>query len=78
MAKFIPEGTLLTADVADTLKYEIASELGITSKIDTSTDYWGNVPSRDCGRVGGKIGGNMVKLMIKRAEEALARGQGPF
>ncbi|GAV26128.1 small acid-soluble spore protein [Carboxydothermus islandicus] len=78
MAKFTPEGTLLPADVADTLKYEIAAELGITGKIDMANDYWGNVASRDCGRVGGKIGGNMVKLMIKRAEEALARGQSLF
>jgi len=78
MAKFILEGTLLPAAVADTLKYEVASELGITGKIDLTNDYWGNVPSRDCGRVGGKIGGNMVKLMIKRAEEALANGQSPF
>jgi len=78
MAKFVPEGSLLPADISNTLKYEIAAELGITGKIDTANDYWGNVPSRDCGRVGGKIGGNMVKLMIKRAEEALANGQSPF
>lgn len=34
--------------------------------------YWGEVTSRDCGHVGGKIGGNMVKVMIREVEKLLA------
>lgn len=67
----------------DQLKYEIAAELGlpvgqnmgtdtefatelgaITSKRE---DYWGHIPSRDTGAVGGHITRNLVQL----AEQAL-------
>lgn len=36
---------------------------------------WGNVPSRECGRIGGKIGGKMVREMIQAAEQQLADRQ---
>lgn len=51
----------------DNMKYEIASELGLPVS-QGSEDYWGNLTSRDCGAVGGK----MVRRMIRMAEEALA------
>lgn len=73
MAKFIEGKKLLPTSVLDSFKYELANEIGINNQI--QNDYWGEVSSKDCGRVGGKIGGNMVKLMVKRAEEALANGQ---
>jgi len=38
--------------------------------------YWGDVPARECGKVGGKIGGNIVKVMIRHAEQALEQNQG--
>ncbi len=46
------------------LKYETANELGIQVP---STDYWGDLPSRQCGAVGG----NMVRKMIAAAEQSL-------
>jgi len=46
------------------MKYETASELAISTPQD---GYWGNVSSRDCGR----IGGNMVKKLIQIAEQQI-------
>lgn len=55
-------------DALDRMRNEIANELAINVPND---DYWGNVSSRDCGRVGGRIGGPMVRKMIQMAEEQL-------
>lgn len=41
------------------MKYEIASELSINAPQGTS---WGDVSSRDCGRVGGNITRKLVEL----------------
>lgn len=41
------------------LKYEIASELAISPP---QSDYWGDLSSRDCGRVGGNITKRLVAL----------------
>ena len=54
----------------DQFKYEVASELGLLPKVEQIG--WGDMPSRECGRVGGHIGGRMVRVMIRHAEEALA------
>jgi hypothetical protein len=51
----------------DQFKYETARELGISIPEDR---YWGDIPSRDCGAVGG----HMVRKMIEIAEEKLAQG----
>lgn len=51
----------------DNMKYEIASELGVPVQ-QGSEDYWGNISSRDCGRVGG----GMVRRLIQQAENQLA------
>jgi hypothetical protein len=57
------------------MKYEFAGELGLNHLI--REGYWGDVPSRHCGavggRMGGKIGGNMVRRMIQFAEEQLSQ-----
>ena len=60
---------LLPQSVLDQFKYEVADELGLTQKIQTKG--WANMTSRECGHVGGRIGGSMVKTMIRRAEESL-------
>lgn len=73
MAQFIPQDKLLPPEVLDNFKYEIADDLGLIPQIQEG--YWGQLTSRDCGRVGGKIGGNMVKVMIRQVEEKMARGQ---
>lgn len=56
----------------DNMKYEIAGELGIPV-YQGSEDYWGEIPSRDCG----KVGGSMVKRMIAMAEKQIAQGSIP-
>lgn len=44
-------------------KYEVASEVGVNLK----NGYNGDISSRDAGR----IGGNMVKKLIQRAENEM-------
>lgn len=61
---------LLSPQVLDHFKFELADELGIP----LNPAYNGDIKARDAGRIGGRIGGRMVKVMIKHAEEALARG----
>lgn len=65
--------TQLVPDVhhtLDNIKYEIATELSIPVH-QGSEDYWGNIASRDCG----KVGGIMVKRMIALAENELLNGR---
>lgn len=49
----------------DQFKYEIAHELGLQGVDD---GYWGEIPARQCGAVGG----HMVRKMIEMAEQNLA------
>ncbi len=60
---------ILPQSVLDQFKWEVADELGLSSKIESQG--WENMTSRECGHVGGRIGGSMVKSMIRRAKEAL-------
>lgn len=46
-------------------KYEVANEIGVSLK----DGYNGDISSKDAGR----IGGNMVKKMIKQAESQLSK-----
>jgi len=50
----------------DKFKYEVANEIGLGPQVQDG--YWGEIPSRDCGRVGGQ----MVRRMIEQAERTLA------
>jgi small acid-soluble spore protein A (major alpha-type SASP) len=56
----------------DNMKYEIAGEFGIPV-YQGSEDYWGEIPSRDCG----KVGGTMVKRLMYLAEQQLLEGKRP-
>lgn len=60
-----PKVVPAAANALDQLKYEVASDLGIHP----NGNYWGDLPARACGAVGG----HMVKRMIAMAEETLAR-----
>lgn len=60
---------ILPQSVLDQFKWEVADELGLSSKI--KTQGWENMTSRECGHVGGRIGGSMVKTMIRQAKESL-------
>lgn len=72
MAQWTRGPSVLPNDVRDKFKYEIAQDLGILDEIETKG--WADMPTRQLGRIGGKIGGNMVKVMIKHAEESMAQG----
>ncbi|QDP41038.1 alpha/beta-type small acid-soluble spore protein [Radiobacillus deserti] len=52
---------------ADQTKYEVAKEQGIHLE----KGYNGNIKAKDAGKVGGQIGGNMVKEMIRMAQQQL-------
>lgn len=54
-------------EVMDKFKYDIAKNIGLQAQVQDG--YWGEIPSRDCGAVGG----HMVKQMIRLAEEQLAQ-----
>ncbi|GAB4262418.1 small, acid-soluble spore protein, alpha/beta type [Thermincola ferriacetica] len=47
--------------MSDTLKYELAKELGVYDTVRTSG--WGEVSSRNCG--------NLVRLAIEKAERMM-------
>lgn len=70
MAKFTEQ--ILPSSVLNSFKYEVANELGITDKLANTNGDWAQLSSHDNGRVGGKIGGSMVKVMIQQAETMLA------
>ena len=57
--KVVPEAKA----ALDKFKYEVASEVGVNLK----NGYNGELSSRDAG----KIGGNMVKKLIQRAENSM-------
>ncbi|RXT13618.1 alpha/beta-type small acid-soluble spore protein [Ammoniphilus sp. CFH 90114] len=54
---------------ADDVKFEVAKELGIPLQ----KGYNGHLEAKDAGSIGGKIGGNMVKEMIRMAQEQLRK-----
>lgn len=51
--------------VLEQLKYEVAMEIGIDLPSD---GYYGNMPTRDMGR----IGGNMTRKLVQIAEQTLS------
>jgi len=63
------QGYGLNSAPGEDVKYEIAHELGIPF----NKEYNGNLTSEQAGKIGGPIGGNMVKEMVKLAQEQLAR-----
>lgn len=50
---------------------EVAKELGIS----LNEGYNGQLTSFEAGKVGGKIGGSMVKELVKMAQESLKKDQ---
>ncbi|MFJ7933241.1 small, acid-soluble spore protein, alpha/beta type [Sporosarcina sp. NPDC096371] len=51
------------------VKYEIADELGIP----LTKGYNGKLTSEQAGKIGGPIGGSMVKEMVRMAQEQIAK-----
>ncbi|AGK52209.1 alpha/beta-type small acid-soluble spore protein [Bacillus sp. 1NLA3E] len=51
----------------DNVKYEVARETGIPLK----HGYNGDLTTRQAGKIGGEIGGNMVRELVKMAQQSL-------
>lgn len=52
----------------ESIKYEVAEEQGVPLQKGNN----GHLTSEQAGKVGGPIGGNMVKEMVKMAKEQIA------
>ncbi|MFC4409130.1 small, acid-soluble spore protein, alpha/beta type [Chungangia koreensis] len=59
------------ANDPDTIKYEVAEENGIP----LTEGYNGKLTAEQAGKIGGPIGGNMVKEMIRMAQQQMANKQ---
>ncbi len=62
---------LISDQILDRFKYEVAENLGLLDKI--KEQGWPEITSKDCGAIGGRIGGNMVRVLIRHAEEQLSK-----
>ncbi|AIQ45183.1 alpha/beta hydrolase [Paenibacillus sp. FSL R7-0273] len=66
------EGYPVDPNHPDDVKYEVAKELGIPLQPGNN----GNLTTEEAGHIGGRIGGSMVREMIRLAQEQLAeKGQ---
>ena len=65
------KGFRLNSALGEDVKFEIANELGIPLNKEDN----GNLTSKQAGTIGGPIGGNMVKEMIKLAQEQLSKNE---
>ncbi|TQR20850.1 alpha/beta-type small acid-soluble spore protein [Psychrobacillus vulpis] len=63
------QGYHVESNNPDNVKYEIADELNIP----LSKGYNGKLTSEQAGKIGGPIGGNMVKEMIRMAQEQMLK-----
>ncbi|MGF7047972.1 hypothetical protein J2T13_002478 [Paenibacillus sp. DS2015] len=62
------EGYTVDPNQPDDVKYEVAKELGVSLHQGDN----GGLTTESVGQVGGKIGGAMVREMIRLAQEKLA------
>ncbi|AIQ50804.1 alpha/beta-type small acid-soluble spore protein [Paenibacillus sp. FSL R7-0331] len=66
------EGYTVDPNHPDDVKYEVAKELGIPLQSGNN----GNLTTEEAGHIGGRIGGSMVREMIRLAQEQLVdKGQ---
>lgn len=65
-------GFPVNPDQPETVKYEVARAIGVNLK----PGYNGKLSTEDAGKVGGRIGGTMVKEMIRLAQDQLSRQRG--
>lgn len=63
------EGYRVNRQNPDQVKYEVAQTLGVPLNEKDN----GNLTTRAAGKVGGPIGGAMVREMVRMAQQSLAR-----
>ncbi|MBG9733628.1 small, acid-soluble spore protein, alpha/beta type [Paenibacillus alvei] len=66
------EGFAVDPSRPNDVKYEVAKELGVPLQ----EGYNGQLSTEDAGRIGGRIGGSMVREMIRLAQENLTKQNG--
>lgn len=64
-------GYPVNLDKPETVKYEVARAMGIPLR----PGYNGKLTTEEAGKVGGRIGGTMVKEMIRLAQQQLEKKQ---
>ena len=62
-------GYAVDQDNPDDVKYEVANEVGVP----LHKGYNGSLTSKEAGKVGGEIGGNMVKELVRMAQEQMRK-----
>ncbi|GCL70957.1 alpha/beta-type small acid-soluble spore protein [Paenibacillus sp. JMULE4] len=62
-------GYSVSRDRPDLVKYEVARSLGVP--LQTANN--GNLSTEEAGKIGGQIGGRMVREMIRMAQEQLTK-----
>ncbi|OXM83358.1 alpha/beta-type small acid-soluble spore protein [Paenibacillus rigui] len=65
-------GYHVNANEPQNVKYEVAKTLGIP----LSSEGNGNLTTEQAGKIGGQIGGTMVKEMIRLAQQKLVNERG--
>jgi small acid-soluble spore protein D (minor alpha/beta-type SASP) len=65
-------GYAVDPDRPDEVKYEVARDLGVPLRPGDN----GNLSTEDAGKIGGAIGGQMVRELIRRAQQQLANQRG--
>lgn len=63
------QGYRVDANNPENVKFEIAEELGIP----LNEGYNGKITAEEAGKIGGPIGGNMVKEMVRIAQEQMLK-----
>lgn len=63
------QGYDVNVENPDNVKFEIADELGIP----LSKGYNGKITAEQAGKIGGPIGGNMVREMVRMAQEQMMK-----
>ncbi|MBU5670735.1 alpha/beta-type small acid-soluble spore protein [Paenibacillus brevis] len=63
------EGYQVNPDRPDDVKYEVAKELGVPLRTDGEN---GDLTTEEAGQIGGRIGGSMVREMVRMAQEQLS------
>lgn len=61
------QGYHVDLESPDHVKYEVAEEVGVPLK----KGYNGDLTAKQAGKIGGSIGGPMVREMIKMGEKSL-------
>ncbi|MFZ0579096.1 MAG: alpha/beta-type small acid-soluble spore protein [Psychrobacillus psychrotolerans] len=63
------QGYKLKSNNPDDVKYEVADELSIP----LNNGYNGKLPLAQAGKIGGPIGGSMVKEMVRMAQNQMKK-----